>query len=137
MPGRLRPTCEPTPDFITGMTKRAKATEFACHVRNHTGNAVRLTIPFGTLEAAPKMSKAEHERLIATNRERFAAGPNDRGRPRPTANSRVRNHQTSHRMTTGDPDGEHRCTVAMPEHALPCRQFTFSLRQTCWSPRLL
>lgn len=69
-----------TPDFITGMTKRAKATEFACYVRNHTGSAVRLTIPFGTLEAAPKMSVTEHERLIATNRERFATGP-DRSRP--------------------------------------------------------
>lgn len=71
-----------SPDFITGMTKRGKSTEFACYVRNYTGNAVRLTIPFGTLESEPRMTTDEHARLIARNRERYAIDP---GQPRPVA----------------------------------------------------
>jgi hypothetical protein len=60
-----------TPDFITGMTKRARSTEFACYVRNYTANAVKLTIPFGALEAAPTMSQEEHSKLIARTREQY------------------------------------------------------------------
>jgi hypothetical protein len=62
-----------TPDFIAGMTKGARSTEFACYVRNYTGSAVRLTIPFGALETAPTMSADEQARLIIRNRERYAA----------------------------------------------------------------
>jgi hypothetical protein len=64
-----------TPDFIADMTKHAKSTDFACFVRNYTSNAVRLAIPFGTLEAHPKMLKEAHARMVATNRERYAARP--------------------------------------------------------------
>lgn len=62
-------------DFLTGMSKGPHATEFACYVRNFTSNAVRLTIPFGTLEAAPTMSAKDRALVIARNRERIAAGP--------------------------------------------------------------
>ena len=62
-----------TADFITGMTKRARSSEFACFVRNYTGSAVRLDIQFGALEAAPKMPAEKHRQLIAKNRERYAA----------------------------------------------------------------
>jgi hypothetical protein len=62
-----------TADFITGMSKRTRSTEFACYVRNYTANAVRLTIPFGALEAAPTMSREEHAQLIDRNRARYAA----------------------------------------------------------------
>jgi Type IV secretion-system coupling protein DNA-binding domain len=71
-----------TPDFLAGMAKHAKATDFACYVRNYTANAVRLTIPFGALEAAAKMTAEDHSRLIAVNRQRYAAG---RDEPRPVA----------------------------------------------------
>jgi hypothetical protein len=71
-----------TPDFITGMAKHSKSTEFACYVRNYTSNAVRLEIPFGTLERAPKMTPAEQAQLVARNRERYAA---ERHQPRPAA----------------------------------------------------
>jgi hypothetical protein len=71
-----------TPDFITGMAKHSKSTEFACYVRNYTVNGVRLEIPFGTLERAPKMTSAEQAQLVARNRERYAAG---RDQPRPAA----------------------------------------------------
>jgi hypothetical protein len=72
-----------TADFITGMAKRARSTEFACYVRNYTGSAVRLTIPFGALEAAPTMSPDEQADLIVRNREQYAASRNS-PRPDPT-----------------------------------------------------
>jgi hypothetical protein len=71
-----------TPDFITGMAKHSRSTEFACYVRNYTVNAVRLEIPFGTLEQAPKMTPTEQAQLVARNRERYAA---ERDQPRPAA----------------------------------------------------
>lgn len=71
-----------TPDFITGMAKRARSTEFACHVRNYTASAVRLTIPFGALEAAPTMSSDEAADLVMRNRKRYATWP-DQPRPDP------------------------------------------------------
>jgi hypothetical protein len=70
-----------TPDFITGMAKHSKSSEFACYVRNYTVNAVRLEIPFGTLERSPKMTPAEQAQLVARNRERYAV---ERDQPRPT-----------------------------------------------------
>ena len=72
-----------TPDFLAGMAKHTKSTDFACYVRNYTANAVRLTVPFGTLEAAARMSAADHPRLIAANREGYATA---RVQPRPAAN---------------------------------------------------
>jgi hypothetical protein len=68
----LAPDMRTTADYITSMQKRARSTEFACSVRNITSNAVRLHIPFGTLEAAPTMSTEAFEQLIARNRERYA-----------------------------------------------------------------
>jgi hypothetical protein len=60
--------------FIDSMKKRAHSTDFACYVRNYTDNAVRLTIPFGTLEDAPTMTAAERDVVIARNRRHYAAG---------------------------------------------------------------
>ncbi len=71
-----------TPEFIAGMAKRARSTEFACFVRNYTANAVRLEIPFGVLEAAPAMSETEAAEQLARNRERYATRPEP---PRPAA----------------------------------------------------
>jgi type IV secretory system conjugative DNA transfer VirD4/TraG family protein len=72
-----------TPDFLAAMAKHAKATDFACYVRNYTAGAVRLTVPFGTLETVAKMSADDHARLVAANRERYATA---REKPRPAAN---------------------------------------------------
>jgi hypothetical protein len=54
-----------------------------CYVRNYTENAVRLNIPFGTLESAPTMTADEHAAVITRNRQRYAAG-RDEPRPAPT-----------------------------------------------------
>ena len=43
-----------TPDFIAGMAKHAKSTEFACYVRNYTNNAVRLKFLSAPLSGHPR-----------------------------------------------------------------------------------
>jgi hypothetical protein len=60
-----------TAEFIASMKKRAKSTEFACHVRNHTENALRLEIPFGALEKVSKMTEQEHNKVVTEGRARF------------------------------------------------------------------
>ena len=61
-----------TSPFIGSMQKRARATEFAVYVRHETPTAIRLEVPFGTLEAAPRMTPDEHRRPIALNRARYS-----------------------------------------------------------------
>lgn len=80
----LAPDMRSSPDFIASMTKRPRATEFACYVRNLTPQAIRIEVPFGALEAAPRMSDAEHAELRQRNRTRIAAC---RDEPRPAATS--------------------------------------------------
>ena len=79
----LAPDMRSSADFITSMKKQDRSTEFACYVRNYTNNAVRLEIPFGSLERSPKMSAAQHAVLIERNRERYAIR---RDQSRPAAN---------------------------------------------------
>ena len=44
-----------TPEFIRSMKPpNSSSTEFAIHVRGPTARAVRLTVPLGTVENAPK-----------------------------------------------------------------------------------
>ena len=60
-------------------------TQFACHVRNVTDQALSLEVPFGTLEQGPKMSDAAHVGVMALNRARYAALPEPTVAPRPAA----------------------------------------------------
>ena len=71
-------------EFITSMQKRPRSTEFACHVRSTTTNALRLEVPFGTLESAPKVSKTQWLQLLERSKARYAARPVE---PRPAAAS--------------------------------------------------
>jgi hypothetical protein len=71
-------------EFISSMRKLSKSTQFACYVRNLTDHAIRVEVPFGTLEKAPKMTPAQHAFLIERNRQRFAVNPDE---ARPTATS--------------------------------------------------
>jgi hypothetical protein len=68
----LAPDMRTTSEFIGEMRKLAHSTEFACFVRNYTGGAVRLQIPFGALERAPRMSSEQHAQLLARNHLRYA-----------------------------------------------------------------
>jgi hypothetical protein len=72
-----------TTDFIASMQKKSRSTEFACYVRNQTGSALRLEIPFGAPEKAPQLSREQHAQLIAKNRRRYSnlggASPDEPG----------------------------------------------------------
>src|SRR5262249_2470765 len=61
------------PDFISSMRKHPRSTEFACFVRNVSANALRVRIPFGSMEAASKMRDAQFAQLISRNRARYAS----------------------------------------------------------------
>ena len=67
----LAPDMRTTPEFISNVRKHPNSTEFACYVRNFTPSALRLSIPFGTLEDAPRMTDDEYAQMIARNRERM------------------------------------------------------------------
>jgi hypothetical protein len=73
----LAPDMRTTSEFIGEMRKLPSSTEFACFVRNYTGGAVRLQIPFGALEGSPRMSATQHVELIKRNRDRYATRPQE------------------------------------------------------------
>jgi hypothetical protein len=64
------------PQFILDQKRDGrppKWAQFACYVRNFTGSAVSLTVPFFTLESMPQMTPAEHQALLTANRARVSA----------------------------------------------------------------
>jgi len=66
------------PDLIQDLKSHDRShTEFACHVRNFTGSAVKLSISMGVLEREPKMAASEHRLLRQRNRERYGASGSD------------------------------------------------------------
>jgi hypothetical protein len=68
----LAPDLRTSPEFILDQAKTAASTRFALFVRNLTPHAVAMSVPFGTLEAMPRMSEASFATLIAENRRRVA-----------------------------------------------------------------
>lgn len=68
-----------TPDFLFSQEKDGGAepqwSNWAIHVRNVTPRAVSITVPFYALRDAPKMSEASYQHLLARNRARYAADP--------------------------------------------------------------
>jgi hypothetical protein len=68
------------PEFLQGMRKHRDRTEFACFVRNHTPQPIRLTVPLGEMERRPKLTDAQYAALIERNRERYSAGGAEYGR---------------------------------------------------------
>ena len=61
-------------EFLQDMRKRHGSTEFACFVRNVTPRPIRLTVPFGQLEARERISPEDQEALLRANRARYASG---------------------------------------------------------------
>jgi len=79
----LAPNMGTTHEFVAGVRKRRHETDFAAYVRNLTESAITLTVPFGTMEAAPRMRQSALARVIAGNRERYATS-RDKTRPATT-----------------------------------------------------
>jgi hypothetical protein len=64
-------------EFLQSMRKQTNRTEFACFVRNHTPESIRLTVPLGEMERQPKFTDIEYEALINRNRQRYSASGNE------------------------------------------------------------
>jgi hypothetical protein len=62
--------CEP--EFLQGMRKHHDRTEFACFVRNHTPQPIRLSVPLGEMERRPKLTSAQYAAIIEHNRQRYS-----------------------------------------------------------------
>jgi hypothetical protein len=61
-----------TSEMLLSLTKHDRSSEFAGYLRNETPRAIQLTVPFGTLEAAPQMSACAYAHMRAANRRRIA-----------------------------------------------------------------
>jgi hypothetical protein len=59
-------------EFLQGMRKHRDRTEFACYVRNHTPQPIRLTVPLGEMERRPKLTTVQYAALIERNRQRYS-----------------------------------------------------------------
>jgi hypothetical protein len=66
-----------TPDVLIAQCKdRAQPprwTQFACHIRNHTSQALSLHVPFGSMEREPTMSPSAAAMVRQRNRLRYAS----------------------------------------------------------------
>jgi hypothetical protein len=103
--GTLAPNMQTSREFIAATRKRKSETDFAAYIRNVTGSAVTLTLPFGTLEAAPKMTANAYDRLTEANRRRYAAS---RERPRQAAANPddARLHETEEEVSAPEPTND-------------------------------
>lgn len=73
----LAPEMRTTPDFLIDMSKHDRSTQFAAYVRNLTPRAIRLTVPFGTVEGMEKMSDSSFAILREASRRRVSAAYGD------------------------------------------------------------
>ncbi|MCB1547242.1 MAG: ATP-binding protein, partial [Hyphomicrobiaceae bacterium] len=69
----LAPEMRTTPEFLNSMLKERDVTHFAAFVRNHTPQAMAMTVPFGTAERMDRMSDESFERLLAMSRQRLSS----------------------------------------------------------------
>jgi hypothetical protein len=63
------------PEFLLGMQKYQKQTEFACYIKNIEGlkRAIPLRVPLGELDHQPKITAAKLASLKEANRARYGA----------------------------------------------------------------
>jgi len=71
----VAPDMRTTPTFVLEQRKGAKETRFACYLRNVTGAALSLAVPFGTMEREPTMSDEAYQKLLDANRARVSDMP--------------------------------------------------------------
>ncbi|MGE0856857.1 MAG: type IV secretory system conjugative DNA transfer family protein [Hyphomicrobiaceae bacterium] len=69
----LAPEMRSNPDFLIEMSKLKDETQFAAYVRNLTPRAIRLTVPFGTVEGMEEMTEKSFEILREASRRRVSA----------------------------------------------------------------
>lgn len=74
-----------TPEFVNAMTKQHSQTNFATFVRNVTPQAMKLSIPFGTLENMPRMPNEHFQVLLNASRKRLSPEPVEPTVQKPTS----------------------------------------------------
>ncbi|MEQ1618370.1 MAG: type IV secretion system DNA-binding domain-containing protein [Gemmatimonas sp.] len=60
-----------TPEFIGGMKRSGKTSEFALWVKHVTPRAIRLTVPLGFLERQHTLDEEDYELLLEENRAKY------------------------------------------------------------------
>jgi len=78
--------------MLLGARKRRDRTEFACHVRNFTPQAVTIAVPLGFVESQPTIDPTAFESLLHANRRRYATKL-DEFTPPPMAGDPVREEE--------------------------------------------
>jgi hypothetical protein len=68
--------CEP--DFIQSARKHTKQTEFACWIKNTTPQAIKISVPLGTVNELPRIGESAYAALISENRARYCAPAGER-----------------------------------------------------------
>src|SRR5208337_1774878 len=87
------------PEWLMSMKKCNDHSEFACYIKDVTPQAVCVSVPFGTVEKAPPMSKEKHEALLKRNRERYGTHE----APKKEASNEVSRPQSASVNTTPPP----------------------------------
>ncbi len=66
-------------EFIQGARKweNRGITEFAGFVKNSTAQAIKVTVPLGSMEKLPTISDEAYAELIEENRRRYCATPDE------------------------------------------------------------
>ena len=73
-------------DFLRSMRQtKGKATQFGVYVRGETPTAVRLQVPFLTMENAPQVTPEQHEKFRARIRARYSQHTPTSATPAPAA----------------------------------------------------
>ena len=71
----LAPDMHTTSEFLQGMRKSTRQTEFACFIKNTTTNALKVSVPLGVVNELPRISENTFAQLVARNRELYCAQP--------------------------------------------------------------
>ena len=73
-------------DFLRSMRQtKGKATQFGVYIRGETPTAMRLQVPFLTMENAPQVTAAEHEAFRTRIRARYSSHPDAAPRRAPAS----------------------------------------------------
>jgi len=58
--------------FIQDMKKEENQTNFACFVKNQTTHAIKVKVPFGTLENMAEMNNSDYRELLLINNKKYS-----------------------------------------------------------------
>lgn len=69
----LAPEMRTTAEFLKDVRKTNTYAEWACHVRNLTPSATKITVPFLAVERQPRMSEQAYQAFLERNRQKVSA----------------------------------------------------------------